>query len=195
VSATPIDPLLARAAGHDTDRPVRDAHESTPTPRTRQATAPQDAEADEVRVVEGIESAYHRLYPLLVRLVFLLVDTTEHAEEAVQEAFAKAYAKWSRVENPDAYMRIAVLNTCRRVQRRRMLVRRTPDHRPDDAVLGADHVADVVRALPMPMRQVVVLHYYLQLSYPEIASTLGIPEGTVKSTLNRARARLKEELQ
>ena len=65
---------------------------------------------------------------------------------------------------------------------------------PDDAVLGADHVSDVVRALPMSMRRVVVLHYYLQLSQPEIANTLGIPEGTVKSTLNRARARLKEEL-
>lgn len=198
VSATPIDPLLARAAGVDIDRPAR----ATPPDRTtRRATAPAAAPAathavsDELRVVEGIEAAYHRLYPQLVRLAFLLVDTTEHAEEAVQEAFAKAYPKWSRVENPDAYMRMAVLNTCRRVQRRRMLVRRTPDPRPDDAVLGADHVADVVRALPVPMRQVVVLHYYLQLSYPEIADTLGVPVGTVKSTLNRARARLKEELQ
>ena len=57
-------------------------------------------------MLEGIEAAYQRLYPQLVRLAFLLVDTTEHAEEAVQDAFAKAYPKWSRIENPDAYMQI-----------------------------------------------------------------------------------------
>jgi RNA polymerase sigma-70 factor (ECF subfamily) len=195
VSATPIDPLLARTAAGDTDRPARAT--PTPTPRPRRAPASDQQRSNDpgaLHVLEGIEAAYQRLYPQLVRLAFLLVDTTEHAEEAVQDAFAKAYPKWSRIENPDAYMRMAVVNTCRRVQRRRMLVRRTPMTQPDDAVLGADHVSDVVRALPMAMRRVVVLHYYLQLSQPEIANTLGIPEGTVKSTLNRARARLKEEL-
>lgn len=200
VSTAPIDPLLARSAGTASDRARRAETQPDDTPcrwQRRDVEHPETSTGgtdDGLRVVESIESAYHRLYPQLVRLAFLLVDTTEHAEEAVQEAFAKAYPKWSRVENPDAYLRTAVLNTCRRVQRRRMLVRRTPDHRPDDAVLGADHVSDVVRALPTQMRQVVVLHYYLQLSYPEIADTLGVPLGTVKSTLNRARARLKEEL-
>jgi len=89
------------------------------------------------------------------------VRVVESIEEAVQDAFAKAYPKWSRIENPDAYMRMAVVNVCRRVQRRRRLVRRTPTPRGDDASLGADHIAD----------------------------TLHMAIGTVKSTLHRARAR------
>jgi RNA polymerase sigma factor (sigma-70 family) len=91
-------------------------------------------------------------------------------------------------------MRMAVVNTCRRVQRRRSLARRTPTPPVNDAVLGADDVADVVCRLPLNLRQVVVLRYYLQLSDPEIADTLGMPIGTVKSTLHRARAQMREEL-
>lgn len=156
--------------------------------------APPAANTTEVWVAESIESTYERLYPRLVRVAYLLVDTTEHAEEAVQDAFARAYPKWDRIQNHDAYMRTAVVNACRRVQRRRMLVRRTPQPRQDDATLGADHIADVVRSLPMSLRQVVVLRYYLQLSDAEIAQTLNIAPGTVKSSLHRARARLREEL-
>lgn len=147
-----------------------------------------------VRVEEHIEGAYRRLYPGLVRLAYLLVDTREHAEEAVQDAFAAAVPKWRRIDNPDAYMRTAVVNGCRRVQRRRGLARRTPQAAQPDASLGADHIADVVRALRSPMREAVVLRYYLQLSDAEIADTLNMAIGTVKSTLHRARAQLKEEL-
>jgi RNA polymerase sigma factor (sigma-70 family) len=91
-------------------------------------------------------------------------------------------------------MRTCVLNACRRVQRRRRLVRRTPEPRVEDGALAADHIADVVRALRSPMKEVVVLRYYLQLSDSEIAGTLEMAVGTVKSTLHRARAQLKKEL-
>ncbi len=177
-----IDPLLTSSSDDSVDADLPEV------------SVADDLITTDVRVTENIEAAYQRLYPRLVRLAFLLVDTNEHAEEAVQDAFAKAYPKWGRVENPDAYMRMAVVNTCRRVQRRRLLVRRTPDQHHDDAVLGADHIADVVRGLPMSLRQVVVLRYYLQLSDTEIAETLKMAPGTVKSTLHRARARLREEL-
>ena len=190
-----IDPLLASPPGGSTsvghagaDRPPESDSE-VEVDRTLDHPA-----AGVVRVRDDIESAYRRLYPSLVRLAFLLVDTIEHAEEAVQDAFAKAYPKWDRVDDPDRYMRTAVVNNCRRVQRRRMLVRRTPTVPVDEQVLGADHIADVVRRLPLKLRQVVVLRYYLQLSDPEIADTLGLPIGTVKSTLHRARAQIREEL-
>lgn len=147
-----------------------------------------------VSVTESVEDAYRRLAPGLVRLAYLLVDTNELAEEAVQEAFAAAYSKWSRVENPDAYLRVSVINWCRKVQRRRRLVRRTAQPTVETSALGADHVADVVRALPSPMKEMVVLRYYLQLSEPEISEALGIALGTVKSTLHRARAQIKKEL-
>lgn len=201
VSKVPIDPLLASPSGgsygHDDHRKVEDimdAADGWGFEGTEDIVGVANLETVDVAVTEHIEAAYQRLYPRLVRLAFLLVDTVEHAEEAVQDAFAKAYPKWGRIENPDAYMRMAVVNTCRRVQRRRLLVRRTPSPRVDDAVLGADHIGDVVRRLPMKLRQVVVLRYYLQLSDQEIADTLNMPIGTVKSTLHRARAQMKEEL-
>jgi RNA polymerase sigma factor (sigma-70 family) len=150
--------------------------------------------APSVQVSESVEDAYRRLSPGLVRLAFLLVDTNELAEEAVQEAFASAYPKWNRVENPDAYLRVSVINWCRKVQRRRRLVRRTTEVAVENGALGADHVADVVRALKSPMKEMVVLRYYLQLSEPEISETLNVALGTVKSSLHRARAQIKKEL-
>ena len=150
--------------------------------------------ATEVVVRDDIEQAYRRLYPSLVRLAYVLVDTPELAEEAVQEAFTRAFGKWSRIDNVDAYMRTCVVNACRKVQRRRLLVRRTPQSAPEHGSLGADHLADVVRSLRPPMREAVVLRYYLQLSDVEIADTLGMAVGTVKSTLHRARAQMKKEL-
>ena len=176
------------------DVPLKWLSDSTADADLPEGWVADDRNSAYVLVAESIEAAYQRLYPGLVRLAFLLVDTIEHAEEAVQDSFVKAYPKWNRVENPDAYMRTAVVNTCRRVQRRRALMRRTPDSHRDDAVLGADHIADVVRGLPMSLRQVVVLRYYLQLSDTEIAETLKMAPGTVKSTLHRARARLRKEL-
>ncbi len=197
MSTTPIDPLLAQASQGRVDAAAGESHVTDANPTTSEVaptSVADDVDINVVVVVESFEVAYQRLYPQLVRLAYLLVDTVEHAEEAVQEAFAKAYPRWGRIERPDTYMRTAVVNTCRRVQRRRALVRRTPPPRVDDATLGADHIDDLVRRLPQRLRHVVVLRYYLQLSEPEIADTLGLALGTVKSTLHRARAQMREEL-
>ena len=149
----------------------------------------------DVPVADGLADVYRRLYPSLVRTAYLLVDTREQAEEVVQEAFAKAFPKWHRLETPDAYVRTCVVNGCRRIHRRRRLIQRTPQYQPDQtAGIEHDHVADAVRALPSPQREAIVLRYYLQATDQEIAVTLKIALGTVKSTLHRARARLKEEL-
>jgi RNA polymerase sigma-70 factor (sigma-E family) len=160
---------------------------------------PMLGEPIELRVDEaaddGLIEVYRRLYPSLVRTAYLLVDTREQAEEVVQEAFAKALPKWDRLQTPDAYIRTCVVNGCRRIHRRRRLIQRTPTERPD-GVVGLEHdgVADAVRQLPSPQREVIVLRYYLQATDHEIAVTMKMAVGTVKSTLHRARARLKEQL-
>lgn len=196
----PIDPLIRgnamRSATVDDDdfAPVVDLAPILDRMVDDVASGPPDAD---VRVVESIESVYSRMYAPLARLAYLLVDTRELAEEAVQDAFAKAYPRWRRIEQPEAYLRTCVVNACRKVQRRRELVRRTPVARHADAPGAddlADHVADVVRALPPTMREAVVLRYYLQLTDAEIARTLDIAVGTVKSTLNRARHQLRRQL-
>ena len=186
--STHIDPLIAAPRV----RPELTA--SAPVERPMAKRERDELGAVEISQVESVESVYRRMYSGLVRLAYVLVDTQELAEEAVQDAFTTAYTKWSRVETPDAYMRTCVINACRKVQRRRRLVRRQPDPRVEHGDLLADHIADVVRQLRSPMKEAVVLRYYLQLSDAEIAEALGIAVGTVKSTLHRARGVLKREL-
>jgi RNA polymerase sigma factor (sigma-70 family) len=148
-----------------------------------------------VEEIVNLDDVYRRMYPLLVRTAFLLVDTRELAEEVVQDAFARVIPKWDRLDNPEAYLRTCVVNGCRRVHRRRRLAARTPQPVRDDHDLATgDHIADLVRALPSPQREAIVLRYYLQATDAEIAETLGIAVGTVKSTLHRARAQLRTEL-
>jgi len=195
----PIDPLIRSGAsrGAALDDLESPPDRSEPSPDGPVVEPAGITVSDEVRVVETIEAVYSRLYAPLARLAYLLVDTRELAEEAVQEAFAKAYPRWRRIEQPEAYLRTSVVNACRKVQRRRELVRRTPLATVADAPAAgdlADHVADVVRALPPTMREAVVLRYYLQLTDAEIARTLDIAVGTVKSTLNRARHQLRRQL-
>jgi RNA polymerase sigma-70 factor (sigma-E family) len=140
------------------------------------------------------EALYTRQYRPMVQLAFTLVDTTQQAEEVVQDAFAAVYERLPRLRNPEAYLRVTVLNGCRRVLRRRMLSRRQPVPPTVDGELGASHVVDAIRRLPHKQRSMVVLRYDLQLTDAEIADTLGVPIGTVKSAIHRALATLRKEL-
>jgi RNA polymerase sigma-70 factor (sigma-E family) len=143
----------------------------------------------------GFEELYEVQYAPMVRVAHLLVDTLEQAEEVVQDAFAAVYLRWGRLENPGAYLRVAVLNGARKQLRRRRVARRSPVAPPEPHELEFNHVLDAVRRLPHRQRAVVVLRYELQLNEADIATTLGIPPGTVKSTLHRALARLREEVE
>jgi RNA polymerase sigma-70 factor (sigma-E family) len=140
------------------------------------------------------ESLYEQRFGSMVRLAYTLVDTREQAEEVVQDSFAAVYQRFHRLDNPEAYLRVTVLNGCRRVLRRRMLSRRQPVPPSEEGQLGASHVVDAIRRLPHRQRSMVVLRYDLQLTDREIAHTLGIPVGTVKSTIHRALAALRKEL-
>ena len=123
-----------------------------------------------------------------------LVDSPEQAEEVVQDAFAALYQRYRLVNEPVAYVRVSVLNGCRKVLRRRRILRRQPPLSVDSGELGYNHVLDAVRRLPTRQRNAITLRYELQLSDAEIAETLGMPLGTVKSTLHRALARLRSEV-
>lgn len=144
--------------------------------------------------VVTFEELYAQQYRPMVRLAFALVDTPGQAEEVVQDAFAAVYERYDRLDHPTAYLRTTVLNGCRRVLRRRVLSRRHPTPPGEDGALGYNHVVDAIRRLPNKQRSMVVLRYDLQLTDAEIADTLGIPVGTVKSSLHRALASLRKEL-
>jgi RNA polymerase sigma-70 factor (sigma-E family) len=141
----------------------------------------------------------HRLG--MVRLALLLVDDLSTAEDVVQEAFASLYRRWPSLTSTDAavaYLRTSVINSARSVLRRRRTAGAVypattlPDQAPaaETDVLVAEQHRDVlaaIRALPRRQREVIVLRYWAGLSEPEVAATLGISTGAVKSTASRAR--------
>ena len=154
------------------------------------------ARADMITLGERMtfEELYAEQYRSMLRLAHALVDTREQAEEVVQDSFAAIYERFDRLDHPTAYLRTTVVNGCRRVLRRRMLLRRQPTPPGEDGSLGYNHVVDAIKRLPHKQRSMIVLRYDLQLTDAEIAATLGMPIGTVKSTLHRALAALRKEL-
>lgn len=157
-----------------------------------EAVAPVEVSVASLR--ESFEAVYQREFASLVRLAEGLVDNRELAEEVVQEAFARLYLRWGAVESPVAYVRVSVLNGARQVLRRRRLIRRRPPDRQEAGALGVNDIVDAVRRLPKRQCDMVLLRYDLQLTDAEIAETLGVPLGTVKSTIHRALARLQDEV-
>jgi RNA polymerase sigma-70 factor (sigma-E family) len=137
----------------------------------------------------------------LLRMAFLLTRNQADAEDLVQAALAKTYQAWDRIEDLgalDGYVRRAMVNTHISWWRRRRVEEYPTDDIPDRAV--ADHtdgselhdaLARALDRLPSRMRAAVVLRYYEDMSETEIAEILGISQGTVKSTVSRAVAKLR----
>ena len=125
------------------------------------------------------------------------------AEDAVQEALVRAWIRSERgeqVESLPAWVTAVALNLTRSGWRTAMAERRARRRVPERSVMAgtpSDETVDVARALealPRRQREVAVLRYLLEMSTAEVAATLGITEGTVKSSLARARAHLVEAL-
>lgn len=149
----------------------------------------------------GVERLYRSQRLAMVRLALLLVDDRETAEDIVQEAFAALHRRWSSIQDQAAahgYLRSSVLNGSRSMLRRRRTVRRHPllDDRVVPAegadassLLAEEHraVLAAIRQLPERQREVIVLRYWAELGEAEIARTLGISIGAVKSNASRGR--------
>jgi RNA polymerase sigma-70 factor (sigma-E family) len=149
---------------------------------------------DHVVTLEQLYAA-HRLR--LVRLAVLLVDDQLSAEDVVHDVFVRLHRGW-RLKDPDralAYLQRAVVNQCRSVLRRRRTARlyvaphEPPASGPESAAILAEEHREVLEALDRlstRQREVLVLRYWSDLSEAQIARTLGISVGTVKSTASRA---------
>jgi RNA polymerase sigma-70 factor (sigma-E family) len=152
-----------------------------------------------------LASAYREHYASLVRLASLLVVDVDRCEEIVQDAFVKVWRRPPSLDADDrlpAYLRSAVLNGARSHLRRRGVERRhlrsvaSPSVAPDVGPSGDDQrVLAALRSLPTRQREVLVLRYYLDLSEVEIAATLGISAGSVKTHAHRGLATLEERLE
>ena len=139
----------------------------------------------------------------LLRTAYLLTGDVHTAEDVLQTSLAKLYLAWERVRErgaTDAYVRRIMVNETtslwrRGWKRREHVADGVPEPPPQldayDEGLGAE-VWDLVQSLPRRARAVVVLRYYEQLTEAEVADTLGISVGTVKSQCSRSLAALRE---
>lgn len=145
-----------------------------------------------------LDELYDASYRRLVVQLYAVCGDLADAEDAVQEAFVTALRKrgdLARVSNPEAWVRTVALNRLRGGWRHAAVVRRYQGRvpGPQGAVeVGPEHVAIVTALAEVDeeQRHVVVLHYLADLSVADIAAELGVPEGTVKSRLSRARTKL-----
>jgi RNA polymerase sigma-70 factor (sigma-E family) len=159
-----------------------------------------DGQAKRVDAVpRSFESFFTETRGPMLRLAVLLTGSLSQAEEAVQESFVRVYERWSTVDDPGAYLRRAVVNRCTSWHRHRAVVRRTDaDVARAESYLDqpaeTDELGAALARLPRRRRAVVVLRFYQQLELADIADTLGVSVGTVKSTLNRALAQLRGTL-
>lgn len=136
----------------------------------------------------------------LLRSAFLLTHDWAAAEDLLQTALVKAWFVWGRVRgNPEPYVRKIMYHTYVSWWRRRSFGEQPtaapPDTpRLDDAPAEVDERDEVWRALgrlPRRQRAVLVLRYFEDLSEAQVAESLGISVGTVKSQAAKGLARLR----
>ena len=150
----------------------------------------------------GFEALFDEHYAALVRLAAVLLDDVGECEEVVQDSFA-ALLDGRRGPAPGkeaAYLRSSVLNGARSRLRRRQVRRRHVEPAPAPAPAAGDtavdraemqRVLDAVRTLPERQAEVLLLRYHADLSEAEIADTLGVSPGTVKTHASRGLAALR----
>ena len=155
----------------------------------------------------AVTELYSEHYRALVRLAAMLVRDTQTAEEVVQDAFVAMHGGWQRLRDNDkalAYLRQAVVNRSRSVLRHRTVIDKNMQKAPPD-MPSAEHGALVLlerhaviaalRALPERQREAIVLRYYADLSEAEIAASMGISRGAVKSHTFRGMTALRAALE
>jgi RNA polymerase sigma-70 factor (sigma-E family) len=152
-----------------------------------------------------LEDLYRTHAPEAHRLAYLLTGDRELAQDLAQDAFVKVLGRFHDLRNRDAfwwYLRRTIVNLSRshfrhRKVERAWLARQRPDPTaPEPQDLGErDRLLRALMSLRTEQRAAIVLRFYEDLSEGDTAQMLGIPVGTVKSTVSRGMERLRAELE
>jgi RNA polymerase sigma-70 factor (ECF subfamily) len=150
---------------------------------------------------EEFEHFFLAQYDVVLKLLVLTTGDRERATDATQEAFIKAYTKWSKIrryDSPAAWVRRVAINLSRDsfrsdLRRRRREESAQVDAPTTDTDLHADDASavDLLRQLPRRQREIATLFYVDDRSVAEIATILRLREGTVKYHLAHARDGLR----
>jgi RNA polymerase sigma-70 factor (sigma-E family) len=154
----------------------------------------------------AIALLYQARWTPLVRLAALLTQDASIAEEIVQDSFVSLHRRWSALADRSAahaYLRTSVVNRARSALRHRGVEERNrqpgppPPAGPEERALQADSDAEVMaalRTLSRRQQEVLVLRYFGDYSERDIALTLGLSKGAVKSHAHRGLAALRSAL-
>jgi len=154
----------------------------------------------------AVSHLYAAHWTSLLRLATMLTGDRATGEDVLQDAFVALHRRWRRIGEPAtalAYLRTSVVNGARSVARHRAVEfkHRSPappaPAGPEEHALRAVQDARVLaalRTLPQRQQEVLVLRYYADLSEEQIATTLGISRGAVKSYAHRAMSTLRDRL-
>lgn len=152
---------------------------------------------------EAIRTFLVRDHDRVVRAVAVVCGDRERAEDAVQDALVDVWTKDRQVDDLTGWVTTAALNRARSrwrtlaVERRayaRLAAQSKTRSDPDPSVAADGRLADALKDLPRAQREVVALHYLLDMAVVDVAVRLGIAEGTVKAHLHRARSSLRGAL-
>jgi RNA polymerase sigma-70 factor (sigma-E family) len=156
--------------------------------------------------VLGFEEYVRTRQAALLRSARGLISDPADAQDLLQTALVRTYDRWHAITDKslvDAYLRRVMINTRTEWWRARSKLEEVPTEQLPDA--SVDDVAeqyadrallmDVLEVLAPKQRSVVILRHWEQMSTEETAAALDMATGTVKSTLHRALARLREELE
>jgi RNA polymerase sigma-70 factor (sigma-E family) len=137
----------------------------------------------------------------LRRTAYLLCGDWSAGDDLVQESLAKVYVAWPRIaasQAVESYTRTTMLRTYlneKRKWRREVHYGDVPEHPTDDQDTALTvTLSALLRELPAKQRAVLVLRFYQDLSVPQIAEELDIPQGTVKSQLSRGLSTMRTRL-
>jgi RNA polymerase sigma-70 factor (ECF subfamily) len=151
--------------------------------------------------MDDFDELYAAHFASLTAQLFAYFGDRQEAQDVVQEAFCRAWARWGQVsgyDEPVAWVRRVAWNLATsNLRRARVAAALRRRYRPVHAAApGPDRVVllAALRVLPARQRQATVLHYLADLPVAEIAALMGVSDGTVKSWLHRARSTLAREL-
>lgn len=151
----------------------------------------------------SFEGWYATAYqPSLKALLVVCAGRRTQAEDAVNEAFSRAFERWEEVStmaSPQAWVVQVAINLEKRRLRRRNQEQRLASLHPLSSVadpheLRDDEVWAAVRALSPRQRRTIVLRYVEDWSQADIAMELDVAPGTIAATLHQARSRLHSSL-
>jgi RNA polymerase sigma-70 factor (sigma-E family) len=163
---------------------------------SRQPGAPPPGEEAMPQARQAVTALYQAHALGLTRLAVVMLGDRPAAEDVVQEAFCGLYRRWHKLSDTEkalSYVRSSVINGCRSSLRRRRLPAglrwEPPGESAESAVLVSEEhrqVLAAMRRLPGRQREALVLRFYLDLGEEEIATSMRVTRGTVKSTTSRA---------